>query len=91
MGEGPGSVPLQSPQHCLKCSEVFFSADADCDLRRYGNREPLFEGFSFPGEGFYPANTNYQISVLQAAKRCVLVLSVGSPVVSLPSCPRRSP
>ena len=82
MGEGPGSVPLQSLRHCYQRSEVLSSADSDCDLPGNGNHEPLFEGFSFPGEGFHPAHTDYRIFVLQVAKCYVLALSVRSPVVS---------
>ena len=91
MGKGPGSVPLQSPQHCHQRSEVFSSANTDCDQPGNGNHEPLFEGFSFPGEGFRSAHANYRISVLQAPKHHVQTLSAGSPLISLPSSPRRSP
>ena len=71
-------------------AKSFSSTDSDVYLPRNGNREPFFEGFSFPGEGFHPAHTDYRISVLQAAKRRVNALSALLPVVSLPSSPRGS-
>ena len=78
MGEGQGSVPLQSPRHHLERGEVLSSTDSDINLSGNGDREPFFEGFSFPGEGFHPAHTDHQISVFQAAQHRVLVVSAGS-------------
>ena len=88
MGEGPRSVSLPSTRHHYQPGQVFSPPNADGGLPWAGDREPLFEGFSFPGEGFDPAS--YRISVLQAAKCHVLALPVGLPVVSVPPCPRGS-
>ena len=90
MGEGRGSVPVQSSRHYYQRGEVLSSADSDIDLPGNGNHEPLFEGFSFPGKGFHTAHTDYRISVLQSAKCHALALSARSPVVSLRSSPRGS-
>ena len=61
--------------------------DSDVDLSRNGDREPLFEGFSFPREGFHFAHASRLISILQVAECRVLAGSIGSPIVSLPSSP----
>ena len=45
--------------HCDKPRKVVSQCDSDCYLLRDGDREPLFGGFSFPGEGFDPALTDH--------------------------------
>ena len=92
VGKEPSSVHLQSPRHCHKHSEVFSSANTDCNLPYMVIMSPSLRVFPSPAEGFHPADANYRISVvLQTAKHRVLALSRGSPVVSLSSCPRTSP
>ena len=91
MGEGPSSVSLPSTRHNYQPEEVISSSTTDCDLPRDGDREPLFEGFSFPGESFDPAPCilpNFCPAGDKASS--VLALSVGSPVVCMPSSPKGS-
>ena len=57
MGKGPSSVSLLSTRHNYQPKEVISPSDTDCDLPRDGDHEPIFEGFSFPGEGFDPAHS----------------------------------
>ena len=73
MGKGQGFGSLSPAWNSPESRQVISHSDSDCDLPRGGDREPLFEGFSFPGEGFNLVLTDHRISVLQTAKRLCLL------------------
>ena len=62
-----------------------------CDLFGDGNREPDFEGFLIPREGFDSTLTNQRIFVLQAAVCLCLEEPTRLPVLPLSPGPRGSP
>ena len=89
MGKEQGSPPLSSTWHSGEPCQVSSDPLAFCHLSGDVSGEPLFEGFSFTGEGFDSEIAAQRTSVLQAAGCRCLVQSSGSSLLSLPSLSRR--
>ena len=69
---------------CRQAHQVSSQSLSDCNVSGYDDREPLFEGFPLSRQDFDHVVTARRIFILQAAKRCCLAKSAGSPVVAVP-------
>ena len=68
--------------HCCKPGEVLSCTAPDSDLSRYGSGQSLFEGFSHREASVNLTRANCRISLLQEAKRHLLVMSSESACLS---------
>ena len=84
MGLSFGSLLRSRHNHQLR--EVPSFSFSEALLSRHDNRESDFEGFPDAGTSAETSITDRRISVLQAARRCLLEERVGLAFLSLPSC-----
>ena len=84
-GEGQGVANVQSSRNCSQPREIVVSPIPDGGLLGDGSGQPVFEGFSNSQADRNRPRADHRTSVLQAAKRGLLVRSLGSPDVIVPS------
>ena len=83
MGEVHGIFSLSRPWNSGKPGQMSSCSSLVCDVSRHVDCSSNFESFPLSGECFRPADTDRRISILQAARRCLLAQSARSPVISL--------
>ena len=83
VSEGRSPFSLLRPWDIDQPSQVSSCSDLVCHLSGDVHIVSNFEGFSLSGEGFRPADADRRVSVLQAAKRLLLVQSAQPFVVPL--------
>ena len=88
VGEGRNPLSLSGPWDCHQSPQVSSGSDPVCHPSGDVPCISDFEGFPLSGEGFRPSDSDRRISVLQAAKRRLLVQSARPLIVSLPASPR---